>query len=92
VAYKGRAISLAGDELNLTQAKKGIKDTLGFDMPETYAFFGTGLKYMIKEVGTMFNWFRDVGYAADISTLRKEEPNIQDFGTWLKDTSGFTKQ
>jgi len=80
---------LAGDELTLAQGKQVFKESLGYDMPETYGFVGTGIQYMIKEVGTMFAWFKDVGYAADIPALRKEEPKLQDFGTWLKDTSGF---
>ena len=68
----GRAISLAGDELTLAQGKQVFKDSLGYDMPETYGFIGNGIKYMIKEVGTMFTWFKDEGYGADIQVLRKE--------------------
>jgi hypothetical protein len=68
----GRAISLAGDELTLAQGKQVFKDSLGIDMPETYDFVGNGIKYVIKEVGTMFTWFKDEGYGADIQALRKE--------------------
>lgn len=48
-AYKGRAISLAGDELNIEQAKKVFKQTEGYDMPETWGFVGAGIKMMSKE-------------------------------------------
>lgn len=91
-AYKNRAVALAGDELTLEQGKKVFKDTLGYDMPETYGFVGSGLKYMMGELGNMFNWFKTNGYGADIQALRKEEPKLQDFGTWLKESSGFKKQ
>jgi len=91
-SYKGRAITLAGDELTLAQGKKVFKDTLGYDMPETFGFVGSGIKYMIKGVGTMFNWFKDEGYGADIPALMKEEPRLQDFSKWLKESSKFSKQ
>ncbi|KAF4637312.1 hypothetical protein G7Y89_g773 [Cudoniella acicularis] len=90
--YKNKAVSLAGDELNLTQAKKVFKDTLGYDMPETWGFVGSGLKWMISELGTMFKWFADQGYGADIASLKKEEPKLQNFSEWLAETSTFKKQ
>ena len=37
----------------------------------------------------MFNWFEKEGYGADIQALRKTEPSLQDFGTWLRDSSAF---
>jgi uncharacterized protein YbjT (DUF2867 family) len=91
-SFRGRAIGLAGDELTLAQGKKVFKDTMGYDLPETFGFVGAGIKFMVKEVGTMFNWFRDEGYAVNIPELRKEEPRLQDFSKWLKESSKFTKQ
>lgn len=91
-AYKNRAIGLAGDELTLAQGQKVFKETMGFDMPITYGFVGSGIKYMVKEVGTMFGWFKDEGYAVDIQALRKEEPRLQSLGQWLKESSKFPKE
>jgi len=88
-AYKGRAISLAGDELTLAQGKQVFKDSLGIEMPETFAFVGAAVKFMVKEMGLMFAWMKDEGYGADIPALRKEEPQLQDFGRWLKESSQF---
>ena len=90
--YKGKAISLAGDELTLSQAKEVFKEAMGYDMPTTYGFLGSAVLFMVKEMGTMFKWFGDAGYRADVKALRKEEPKLQDFGTWLKESSGFKKQ
>lgn len=90
-AYKGRSIALAGDELNIEQARKVFQDTMGSPLPETYGFFGSGLKWMITEVGTMFNWFKTDGYGADIQALRREEPRLQTFSLWLKESSKFSK-
>ncbi|RDL36181.1 Uncharacterized protein BP5553_06793 [Venustampulla echinocandica] len=91
-AYKNKAVSLAGDELTLAQGKKVFKDTLGYDMPETFGFVGSGIKFMVKEMSTMFRWFKDEGYGADIPALKKEEPRLQNFSTWLTETSRFKKQ
>ncbi len=91
-SYKGRAISLAGDELNFEQGKKVFKETVGYDMPETYGFVGAGIKLMSKEMSTMFNWFKTDGYRVDILALRKEIPELQGFRTWLKESSQFAKK
>ncbi len=66
IAYNGRAISLAGDELTVEQAKEVFKDTMGYDTPTTYRLVGVAAGYMMAEIGTMFKWFREVGYAADM--------------------------
>lgn len=91
-AYKGVAISLAGDELTFAQAEQVFKEILGFDIPVTFAIVGSGMKYMLKEMGTMFAWFAVEGFGADIPALRKEEPRLQDLRTWLKESSNFKRQ
>jgi uncharacterized protein YbjT (DUF2867 family) len=90
-AYKGRAITLAGDELTLEQGKEVFKTVVGKDMPETWWFVGPFFMWLMKEVGTMFTWFRTDGFGANIAELKKEEPKLQDFATWLRDTSEFKK-
>jgi len=91
-AYNQRAISLAGDELTLDQGKKIFKEVVGYDMPETFRFVGTAINFMIKEVRAMFAWFKEAGYGADIPKLRMEEPELQDFSKWLKESSKFPKK
>ena len=91
-AYNGRAIALAGDVLTFEQGEKVFKESLGYEMPKTYGFVGSAIKYMVKDVGIMFAWFKSDGYGADIPALRKEEPELQDFGTWLKETSQFKEK
>lgn len=90
--YKGQTIGLAGDELNLEEARRIFKETTGKVLPETYLFFGKALKWAITEMGTMFDWFRTVGYKVDIQQLRKEYPDLQDFRKWLKQSSDFRNQ
>lgn len=43
-------------------------------------------------MGTMFRWFKADGYGADISALREDVKGLQNFATWLADTSEFGKR
>lgn len=58
-----------------------FKDSLGYDMPEAFGFVDVGLQFMIKEMGTMFTWFKNEGYGANILELRKEESRLQNLST-----------
>ncbi|QSZ34553.1 hypothetical protein DSL72_006147 [Monilinia vaccinii-corymbosi] len=86
--YHGRAISIAGDELTFGEANEIFESRLGKDIPRTFNFVGSALLWAIKDVGLMFTWFEQRGYAADIDALRKEHPGLQSLGDWLK-TSGL---
>ncbi|KAK3358483.1 NmrA-like family protein [Lasiosphaeria ovina] len=88
--YKGRAISLAGDELTLTQARKVFAAKAGgAKLPTTNGVFPWLLMKLMKDLSVMYRWFYDQGYAADIPALRKVNPGLKDFGTWLETESDF---
>lgn len=89
--YHEKAISLAGDALTVEQAKEVFRNTMGYDMPVTYRLVGYTAEMVMTEIGKMFRWFKTEGYGADIAGLRREEPRLQDFGTWLRESSGFAK-
>jgi len=92
-AWKGKAVSLAGDELNQREAAKIFKEEMGREMPETYGFVGSAIKVVLKEqLGLMFQWFTGPGFGADIGRMRKTFPYMEDFRTWLKHTSKFENQ
>jgi hypothetical protein len=44
---------------------------------------------IVKDMRYMFKWFGDVGYKADITTLRRINPKLKDFVTWLEKDSSF---
>lgn len=89
--YRNRAVGLAGDELTLDQANKIFMEKTGSPAPATYGFLGAGLMWGVKEVGTMFGWFRDVGYGVDIPALKKEHPGLLSLGDWIEKHSAFKK-
>lgn len=89
--YRNSAISLAGDELTQAQASEIFEKVYGKKMPNTFGFVGSLILYMAKEMGTMFQWFSDVGYKADIAENKRLNPDMQNFETWLKEESKFNQ-
>ncbi|KAK2035113.1 NmrA-like family protein [Colletotrichum zoysiae] len=89
--YKGRGISLAGDELTIDQFAAVFKKTTGGELPGTYRIFSWLIMALVKDFGWMFKWFYDVGFGVDIQELRKEYPELKDFETWLRTESDFAK-
>ncbi|KAK2055764.1 NmrA-like family protein [Colletotrichum caudatum] len=89
--YKGRGISLAGDELTIDQFAAVFRKTTGRELPETNRIFGWLIMALVKDFGWMFKWFYDVGFGVDIQELRREYPELKDFETWLRTESDFAK-
>ncbi|KAI1754875.1 hypothetical protein F4782DRAFT_463885 [Xylaria castorea] len=87
--YAGRAIGLAGDELTLADARSIFRKVAGLQLPQAWTIVGHGVRWMSKEVGTMFSFFEKTGYGVDIQKLKAEEPRVQDFETWLRESSKF---
>jgi uncharacterized protein YbjT (DUF2867 family) len=86
--WAGKAVSLAGDELTLHEAKEHFRSaTGGKELPQAWGIVGKGMLWAVKEVGDMFRFFEEQGYGADIAALSAEEPSLQDFETWLKESS-----
>ncbi|EYE97078.1 nucleoside-diphosphate-sugar epimerase family protein [Aspergillus ruber CBS 135680] len=87
--YKGKAVSLAGDELTYEQAKQVFEERTGQSVPRTFRFLCSMFMASMKDMGYMFKWFHDEGYKANISELKKVNPELKDFGMWLKTESEF---
>jgi uncharacterized protein YbjT (DUF2867 family) len=90
--YAGRAVSLAGDELTLEEFLQVFKQKTGREAPSTYSLIVYPMMAMVKELGYMFKWFNDVGFNADLKTLRQEYPEFKTFGTWLETESDFARR
>jgi uncharacterized protein YbjT (DUF2867 family) len=89
--FRNTTISLAGDELTYDQFRRVFQQKIGEDLPQTFSFLAALVCWMVKDLGSMFKWFRDVGYGADIASLKKQKPDLKDFGTWLETESQFRK-
>ncbi|KAL4782032.1 hypothetical protein BJX76DRAFT_306331 [Aspergillus varians] len=85
--YKGRGISLAGDELSFDELDRVFKSVTGKDVPTTYEFVSRLFMRVVPDAGLMFKWFHDEGFKADIQALRKAHPGLKDFRAWLETDS-----
>lgn len=90
--WAGRAVSLAGDEMTLAEARERFHKVTGRELPQAWAIVARGVLWAVKEVGDMFRFFEEEGYGADIAALSGEEPTLQDFETWLKESSQWKDQ
>ena len=49
--WKNQSVSLAGDDLTFEEMNAVFKKEIGTDMPATYQFVGTAVKWGVKEMG-----------------------------------------
>ncbi|TGZ85291.1 NmrA-like family protein [Ascodesmis nigricans] len=87
--YKNQAISLAGDEVSYDELRKVFREKTGKELPVTWNWIARLMLWGVKELGTMFRWFGEKGYGADIGELRKVYPGLKDLGAWLERDSKF---
>lgn len=89
--YANRAVTLVGDQLTFAEAEKAFEKVIGNKLPITNNFVASGLKWVIHDLGMMFKWFGEGGYAWDMDGVRKEE-KLMDFKSWLQNESKFEKR
>lgn len=87
--YKNKSVSIAGDEMTFNDFKNTFEQTTRETLPTTYQFVVAPINWLVKELGYMFKWFNDVGYGADIEALKKMNPGLRDFRTWLETESAW---
>ena len=87
--YKNKAITLAGDCLTFDEFNQVFQEKKGYPVPTTFEFVARFIKWMIKEMTIMFNWFDEEGYHVDIPQLKKLHPGLLSFGDWLEKESQF---
>ena len=90
--YNGQAIGIAGDDLNQQQVQDTLRKIKGYDNPATFSIIGKALNYMVADVGKMLDFFAETGYGVDIQDLRRQNPALMDFETWLEERSMFEKK
>ncbi|KAJ9272187.1 hypothetical protein DTO212C5_1692 [Paecilomyces variotii] len=90
--YKGKGVSLAGDELTYDEMAHIFQEKTGQPVPTTFRFLCSIFLASMKDFGYMFKWFHDEGYKANIPKLRETYPELKDFGSWLEKESQFMKR
>jgi uncharacterized protein YbjT (DUF2867 family) len=90
--YKGKSISLAGDSLTHSQMAEIWKEKTGNPAPSLFKPAASALLAFSKDLGTMFRWFHDEGYGANIEEVRQLHPKLKDFAAWLDQDSQLVKR
>jgi uncharacterized protein YbjT (DUF2867 family) len=82
----GRAIELAGDELTMPQAAERFGRVIGRPVQYVQVPMAEFRRTSGEEQATMFTWFNQVGYGADLPTLRAIYPALTSLEQWLRRT------
>ena len=83
---RNETITLAGDDLTFEQAAEVFRAKTGKELPVTYEWIARLFLWMVKDVRLMFRFFREKGFGADVTGLRKRFPGMKGFGDWLETT------
>jgi uncharacterized protein YbjT (DUF2867 family) len=82
----GRAIELAGDELTMPQAAERFGRVIGRPVQSVQVPMAEVRRTSGEDQATMFTWFNQVGYGADLPTLRAIYPALTTLEQWLRRT------
>ncbi|KAL8747601.1 MAG: hypothetical protein Q9190_000536 [Brigantiaea leucoxantha] len=90
--YKNKAISLAGDDLSFREIDQLFKTKTGAGVPTTWHFLARILKWMLKEINIMLQWFEAEGYGASVEECRRLWPGMMSLGSWMEEESGWASE
>ncbi|KAM0555986.1 hypothetical protein ACHAPJ_005967 [Fusarium lateritium] len=88
-SWAGKATALAGDELSFPELQEIFERTVGEKLPQTYKAVAYPILWMVTDASKSFEWFRTAGWKADIDGLRAQEPGLQSFEKWLRESSSW---
>ena len=83
--WLGRELDIAGDELTMTELAAIFSRVTGKTVTYEQVPWSELEPGWGAELTTMFRWFNDVGYSADIAALRAEHPGLKTVEQFLRD-------
>lgn len=89
--YKNASMSLASEALSFSEFRSIFEKETGEKLPMTYGVTARILCGLSKELGYMFDWFREVGFGADIDECVRVHPGMKRFEEWLATESAWKK-
>lgn len=79
-----KSIELAGDELTMSETAKIFSEAQGNDVSHSRVSWNDWRDQSGEENTTMFRWFEESGYRADIASLRRENPTMKSLTDFLQ--------
>jgi uncharacterized protein YbjT (DUF2867 family) len=80
----GREVDIAGDEQTMPEIAETFGRVIGREVDYYQVPWDQFEEQMGEEFAVMYRWFNDVGYEADIDTLRRECPELTTFERYLR--------
>lgn len=81
--WQGRAIDIAGDELDMNGIAKAFTRRSGREVAYRQIPWEQFERHAGREMTTMYRWFENTGYSVDIPAIRSEYPKLTNFERWL---------
>ena len=82
--WLGREVDLAGDESTMLELAETFGRVLGRKVEYAQVSWEEFREAYGEDLAVMYEWFEEVGYEADIGTLREEYPNLSTFEAYLR--------
>ncbi|RAH44997.1 NAD(P)-binding protein [Aspergillus brunneoviolaceus CBS 621.78] len=91
--FRNQCLSLAGDDLTYEHLQRTVRTkTGGRPLPTTYRVLCYLVLWVMGDPRTMFTWFYEQGYGADIPRLRKLYPGLKNLEGWLEECEWVRKR
>ncbi|PYH77386.1 NmrA-like family protein [Aspergillus uvarum CBS 121591] len=91
--FRNQCLSLAGDDLTYEHLQRTVRaKTGGRPLPTTYRVLCYLVLWVLGDPRTMFTWFYEQGYGADIPRLRKLYPGLKNLEGWLEESEWVKKR
>ncbi|RAL14490.1 NmrA-like family protein [Aspergillus homomorphus CBS 101889] len=90
--FRNQCLSLAGDDLTYEHLQRTARAKIGRPLPTTYRVLCYLILWVMGDPRTMFTWFYDQGYGADIPRLRKLHPGLKNLEAWLEESDWVKKR
>jgi hypothetical protein len=90
-SYNNICLSIGSQALTYNQGARTFKEVVGSEMPTAPAFIVALLKLLISDLRKMHGWLTEKGSVVDWEDMRRRNPGIMDFETWLREESRFKK-
>lgn len=89
--YRNKSMSLASEALSFEEFSGIFEKKTGEKLPMTYGLVARMVLGLSKELGTMFDWFREVGFGASVEQCKAIHGEMKGFEKWLETESVWKK-
>lgn len=84
--WQGVAINIAGDHMTVAEYVDTFSTVMGREIIYTQLPLEQYLQTMPKPLRPLFRWYEEVGYTADVESLREQYPNLVTLDQYLRAT------